>query len=88
MLGQIKWEQMMFLGNREYECDLTPIDFSLVAPTCGIGGWRVEASEDVASVVEEALAHPVAALIDAGTARGLIDDGGRKCFRAWRGTPE
>ncbi len=30
-LGQIKWEQLMFLGNREYECDLTPIDFAKVA---------------------------------------------------------
>ena len=27
-LGQIKWEQLMFLGNREFECDLTPIDFA------------------------------------------------------------
>ena len=29
-LGQIKWEQLMFLGNPEYECDLTPIDFARV----------------------------------------------------------
>ena len=26
-LGQIKWEQMVFLGNPEYGCDLQPIDF-------------------------------------------------------------
>jgi pyruvate dehydrogenase (quinone)/pyruvate oxidase len=25
-LGQIKWEQMVFLGNPEYGCDLNPID--------------------------------------------------------------
>jgi pyruvate dehydrogenase (quinone) len=27
-LGQIKWEQMVFLGNPEYGCDLQPIDFA------------------------------------------------------------
>jgi thiamine pyrophosphate-dependent acetolactate synthase large subunit-like protein len=26
-LGQIKWEQMVFLGNPEYGCELHPIDF-------------------------------------------------------------
>ena len=30
-LGQIKWEQMVFLGNPEYVCDLQPIDFAAVA---------------------------------------------------------
>ena len=35
-LGQIKWEQMQFLGNPEYECDLTPIDFVKVAEAFGI----------------------------------------------------
>lgn len=64
-LGQIKWEQMMFLGNREYECDLTPIDFAKVAEACGIRAWRVEDSRDCARVVAEALAHPGAALIEA-----------------------
>lgn len=64
-LGQIKWEQMMFLGNVEYECDLTDIDFVKVAEACGIRGWRVEASADSARVAEEALAHPGAALVEA-----------------------
>ena len=27
-LGQIKWEQMVFLGNPEYGCELQPIDFA------------------------------------------------------------
>src|SRR6185295_20357992 len=27
-LGQIRWEQMAFLGNPEYGCDLQPIDFA------------------------------------------------------------
>lgn len=64
-LGQIKWEQMMFLGNPEYECDLTDIDFSKVAEACGIKAWRVEASGDSERVAEAALAHPGAALIEA-----------------------
>ncbi len=29
-LGQIKWEQMVFLGNPEYVCELQPIDFAAV----------------------------------------------------------
>jgi len=65
MLGQIKWEQMMFLGNPEYECDLQPVDFVKVAEACGIRGWHVEASEDCAAVAQEALDYPGAALIEA-----------------------
>lgn len=34
-LGQIKWEQMVFLGNPEYVCDLHPIDFAGFAHVCG-----------------------------------------------------
>jgi pyruvate dehydrogenase (quinone) len=64
-LGQIKWEQMMFLGNVEYECDLTDIDFVKVSEACGIRGWRVDRGADAARVVEEALAHAGAALIEA-----------------------
>src|SRR5437763_15029813 len=30
-LGQIKWEQMVFLCNPAYVCDLQPIDFAAVA---------------------------------------------------------
>jgi pyruvate dehydrogenase (quinone) len=64
-LGQIKWEQMMFLGNVEYECDLTDIDFVKVAEACGIRGWRVEAAGDAERVADEALGYAGAALIEA-----------------------
>src|SRR5207302_1716493 len=40
-LGQIKWEQMVFLGNPEYGCDLQPIDFAMVAEACGATGLTV-----------------------------------------------
>ena len=41
-LGQIKWEQMVFLGNPEYGCDLNPIDFCGFAQACGGTGFRIE----------------------------------------------
>ena len=37
-LGQIKWEQMVFLGNPEYGCELQPIDFAAFAAACGGAG--------------------------------------------------
>jgi pyruvate dehydrogenase (quinone)/pyruvate oxidase len=33
-LGQIKWEQMVFLGNPEYGCELEPINFAGFAEAC------------------------------------------------------
>jgi pyruvate dehydrogenase (quinone) len=67
-LGQIKWEQMVFLGNPEYVCDLEPIDFAQVARACGATGLHVEHPEDCGRVLEEALntAGPVVveALVD------------------------
>ena len=41
-LGQIKWEQIVFLGNPEYGCDLQPIDFAGVARGFGAQGYTVE----------------------------------------------
>jgi pyruvate dehydrogenase (quinone)/pyruvate oxidase len=44
-LGQIKWEQMVFLENPEYVTGLQPIDFGAVARAFGVtsytggGGW-------------------------------------------------
>src|SRR5204862_5496608 len=62
-LGQIKWEQMLFLGNPEYECALQPIDFVKVAEAFGLRGFRVERGEDCGRVLDEALAHPGAVLV-------------------------
>src|SRR3546814_6117955 len=44
-LGQIKWEQMVFLGNPEYVCDLAPIDFAMVAHACGGTGFTIRSEE-------------------------------------------
>jgi hypothetical protein len=40
--GQINWEQMVFLGNPEYGCDLQPIDFATVARGFGFNAWSVD----------------------------------------------
>jgi thiamine pyrophosphate-dependent acetolactate synthase large subunit-like protein len=63
-LGQIKWEQMMFLGNPEYECDLQPIDFAAVATAMGIEGYRVVLPEDCGYVLDQALSHAGPALVE------------------------
>lgn len=65
VLGQIKWEQMVFLGNPEYVCELEPIDFDKVAEACGIGGVRIEDAEKCGGQLREALAQPGPALIEA-----------------------
>jgi pyruvate dehydrogenase (quinone) len=63
-LGQIKWEQMMFLGNPEYECDLQPIDFAGVAEAMGLKGYRAVLAEDCGYVLDQALGHSGAALVE------------------------
>ena len=40
-LGQIKWEQMVFLGNPEFACDLHPADFVAIAQGAGISAIRI-----------------------------------------------
>ena len=64
-LGQIKWEQMVFLGNPEYGCDLPPIDFAAVARACGGRGYTVEDPAQCGAVLDEALAAPGPALVQA-----------------------
>src|SRR5437867_1988848 len=57
-LGQIKWEQMVFLGNPEYGCELQPIDFAAFARACGGHGFTVEEPARCGDVLSEALALP------------------------------
>jgi len=64
-LGQIRWEQMVFLGNPEYECDLTPIHFADFARACGGSGFTIEDPEDCGAIVERALRTPGPVLIEA-----------------------
>src|SRR5437764_20285 len=64
-LGQIKWEQMVFLGNPEYVVDLYPIDFAAVAHACGGVGFTVENPEDCGHVLDEFLSAPGPAVLQA-----------------------
>ena len=64
-LGQIKWEQMVFLGNPECGVELQPIDFSAFAHACGGAGYGVEDPEDCGHVVEEFLNVPGPAVLEA-----------------------
>jgi pyruvate dehydrogenase (quinone) len=64
-LGQIKWEQMVFLGNPEFGCELEPIDFVKVAEGCGIGAVRIEDPERCGEQLREALAKTGPCLIEA-----------------------
>jgi pyruvate dehydrogenase (quinone) len=64
-LGMIKWEQMVFLGNPEYGCELQPIDFAAFARACGGTGFTVDDSERCGEVLDTALATEGPVLIEA-----------------------
>jgi pyruvate dehydrogenase (quinone) len=55
-LGQIKWEQMVFLGNPEFGVDLQPIDFVKFAECCGAVGFRIDDPKECGSILDRALA--------------------------------
>jgi pyruvate dehydrogenase (quinone) len=55
-LGMIKWEQMVFLGNPEYGCELQPIDFAMFARACGARGFSIEDPATCGAILDEALA--------------------------------
>ena len=63
-LGQIKWEQMVFQGNPEYQCDLFPIDFVKLAESVGAKGVRIEEPTSAGAKFDEALAMPGPVLIE------------------------
>ncbi|GGC43266.1 pyruvate oxidase [Siccirubricoccus deserti] len=54
--GQIKWEQLLFLGNPEYACDLTPIDFARAAEAIGARGFSVRDPAQLGAALDAMLA--------------------------------
>ncbi|WZO95943.1 thiamine pyrophosphate-binding protein [Isosphaeraceae bacterium EP7] len=64
-LGQIKWEQMVFLGNPEYGCELQGMDFVKFAEACGGVGFRCETPGEVGPAIEAAFASRKPALVEA-----------------------
>jgi pyruvate dehydrogenase (quinone)/pyruvate oxidase len=64
-LGQIKWEQMVFEGNPEYQCELFPIDFVALAKAVGASGVRIDDPKTAGAQFEKALATPGPVIIEA-----------------------
>ena len=64
-LGQIKWEQMVFEGNPEYQCDLLPIDFVALARAVGADGIRIDDPSRAGELFYQALAMPGPVIIEA-----------------------
>jgi pyruvate dehydrogenase (quinone) len=64
-LGQIKWEQMVFLGNPEYACDLHPADLVTIARGAGIDAIQIEDPATCGSQLDRVLALPGPILIEA-----------------------
>jgi pyruvate dehydrogenase (quinone)/pyruvate oxidase len=64
-LGMIKWEQMVFLGNPEYGCELHPIDFALFAQACGGTGFTIEEPAQCGAILDQALAAPGPVIVQA-----------------------
>ncbi len=65
VLGQIKWEQMVFLGNPEYGVELQPMDFAKIADAAGAKGFTITDPKQCRATLEEALRHPGPAIIQA-----------------------
>ncbi|MDR9896988.1 thiamine pyrophosphate-dependent enzyme [Aetokthonos hydrillicola Thurmond2011] len=57
-LGQIKWEQMVFLGNPEYACELQPMDYAAFARACGAMGFTIDDPAKCGDILDAALATP------------------------------
>jgi pyruvate dehydrogenase (quinone)/pyruvate oxidase len=56
LLGLIKWEQMVFLGNPEYGVNMAPLDFVRFAEACGARGMHIEDAATCGDQMKEALA--------------------------------
>jgi pyruvate dehydrogenase (quinone)/pyruvate oxidase len=65
VLGQIRWEQMVLLGNPEFGVELSPIDYAAFARACGGTGITVDDPADCGNAIQRALDTPGPALIDA-----------------------
>ena len=65
VLGQIKWEQIVFEGNPQFGVELQPIDFAAYARACGAAGYTLEDPAKAESVLRQAFAEPGPALVEA-----------------------
>jgi pyruvate dehydrogenase (quinone) len=65
LLGQIKWEQLVFEGNPQYGVQLHPIDFAAYARACGVAGFSVDDPARVEETLAQAFAVPGPAVVEA-----------------------
>ncbi len=65
VLGQIKWEQIVFEGNPQFGVQLQPIDFAAVARACGAAGYTLEDPTQAEVVLREALSYAGPAVVEA-----------------------
>jgi pyruvate dehydrogenase (quinone) len=63
-LAEVKFEQMD-IGNQEFGCTLSPIDFAAYAKACGADGFRCEHPDEVRPAIQAMLASPRPALLEA-----------------------
>lgn len=64
VLGQIKWEQIVFLGNPEYGVDLYNPNFAKFAEACGGVGFTVERPKDIRPALERAMRTGKPAIVE------------------------
>ena len=65
VLGMIKWEQMLMLGNPQYGVELPDIDFVKVAEACGGRGLRIDDPARCREQLQAALAMDGPVLVEA-----------------------
>lgn len=65
VLGQIKWEQIVFEGNPQFGVELQPLNFALYAQACGAAGFTLDDPDKVEEVLAQAFDHPGPAVVEA-----------------------
>ena len=63
-LRLVVWEQLAFLGNPQYGCGHSEVDFARVAEGCGLKAVRIESLAECREKLQEAFSHDGPALID------------------------
>jgi pyruvate dehydrogenase (quinone)/pyruvate decarboxylase len=63
-LAEVRFEQEE-LGNPNFGCDLSPIDFAAYAKACGAAGFRCTTPDELGAAVRSFLSTPGPAILDA-----------------------
>jgi pyruvate dehydrogenase (quinone)/pyruvate oxidase len=65
VLGQIKWEQMVFLGNPEFGVQLQPLDFTAIARGFGATAFHIDDPNECGKTLKQALNTPGPVVVEA-----------------------